>query len=106
MFRLVKFNFLKLILIIPGSVIFETKVSALFWAVFLEEPSVESMTALLPSAQYLYEEIMLTPYMARFVVCLFVSLFVTEMTQPKVLCKPHYGNSHLETGLCQWGAPH
>jgi len=56
------------ITISKGSVIFETKVSALFWAVFLEEPSVESMTALLPSAQYLYEEIMLTPYMARFVV--------------------------------------
>ena len=51
-----------------GSVIFETKVSALFWAVFLEEPSVETMAALLPSAQYLYEELMLTPYMARFVV--------------------------------------
>merc|ERR1712156_1228131 len=53
------------ITISKGSVIFETKVSALFWAVFLEEPSVESMTALLPSAQYLYEEIMLTPYMAN-----------------------------------------
>ena len=46
--------------------IFETKVSALFWAVFLEEPSVETMTVLLPSAQYLYEELMLTPYMARY----------------------------------------
>jgi len=56
------------ITISKGSVIFETKVSALFWAVYLEEPSVESMTELLPSAQYLYEEIMLTPYMARFVV--------------------------------------
>ena len=51
-----------------GSVIFETKVSALFWAVFLEEPSVETMTALLPSAQHLYEELMLTPYMAKFVI--------------------------------------
>lgn len=56
------------ITISKGSVIFETKVSALFWAVFLEEPSVETMTVLLPSAQYLYEELMLTPYMARFVV--------------------------------------
>jgi hypothetical protein len=51
---------------VAGSVIFETKVSALFWAVFLEEPSVETMTVLLPSAQYLYEELMLTPYMARY----------------------------------------
>ena len=51
---------------VAGSVIFETKVSALFWAVFLEEPSVETMSMLLPSAQYLYEELMLTPYMARY----------------------------------------
>ena len=51
---------------VAGSVIFETKVSALFWAVYLEEPSVETMTVLLPSAQYLYEELMLTPYMARY----------------------------------------
>lgn len=48
--------------------IFETKVSALFWAVFLEEASVETMTVLIPSAQHLYAELMLTPYMARFVV--------------------------------------
>ena len=51
-----------------GSVIFESKVSALFWAVYLEEASVEIMSGLLPSAQYLYEELMLTPYMARVVV--------------------------------------
>ena len=48
--------------------IFESKVSALFWAVYLEEASVEAMSGLLPSAQYLYEELMLTPYMARIVV--------------------------------------
>ena len=28
------------------------------------------------------------------------------ISQPKVLCKPHYGNSHLETGICKWEAPH
>merc|ERR1719369_725837 len=56
------------ITISKGSVIFETKVSALFWAVYLEEPSAESMATLLPSAQHLYEELMLTPYMARFMV--------------------------------------
>ena len=48
--------------------IFESKVSALFWAVFLQEPCAETSAALLPSAQHLYEELMLTPYMARFVV--------------------------------------
>ena len=48
--------------------IFETKVSALFWAVYLEELSAETMATLLPSAQYLYEELMLTPYLARFLV--------------------------------------
>ena len=48
--------------------IFESKVSALFWAVYLEEATVETMSGLLPSAQYLYEELMLTPYMARVVV--------------------------------------
>lgn len=51
-----------------GSVIFESKVSALFWAVYLEEFSAEVMSTVVPSAQYLYEELMLTPYMARFVV--------------------------------------
>ena len=25
---------------------------------------------------------------------------------PKVLCKPHYSNFHLETGVCKWGVPH
>ena len=55
-------------LLFIGSVIFESKVSALFWAVYLEEASVEIMSGLLPSAQYLYEELMLTPYMARVVV--------------------------------------
>ena len=53
---------------IAGSVIFESKVSALFWAVYLEEFSAEIMSTVVPSAQYLYEELMLTPYMARFVV--------------------------------------
>ena len=48
--------------------IFESKVSALFWAVYLEEFSAEVMSTVVPSAQYLYEELMLTPYMARFVV--------------------------------------
>ena len=28
------------------------------------------------------------------------------MTLPKVLCKPHYGNSHLEMGVWKKGAPH
>ena len=28
------------------------------------------------------------------------------MTEPKVLCKPHYGNSHLEMVLWKWIAPH
>ena len=23
--------------------------------------------------------------------------------QPQVLCKPHYGNSHLEMVVCKWG---
>ena len=27
-------------------------------------------------------------------------------TQPKVLCKPHYCNSHLETEVCKWEASH
>ena len=50
------------------SVIFESKVSALFWAVYLEEVCAETCALLVPSAQKLYEELMLTPYMARFVV--------------------------------------
>ena len=25
---------------------------------------------------------------------------------PKVLCNPHYGNSHLEMVVCKWKAPH
>ena len=25
---------------------------------------------------------------------------------PKVLCKSHYGNSHLEMVVCKWKAPH
>ena len=24
----------------------------------------------------------------------------------KVLCKPHYGNFHLEMEVCKWDAPH
>ena len=24
---------------------------------------------------------------------------------PQVLCKPHYGNSHLEKVVCKWGTP-
>ena len=59
---------IKNICCLPGSVIFESKVSALFWAVYLEEFSAEIMSTVVPSAQYLYEELMLTPYMARFVV--------------------------------------
>ena len=26
-------------------------------------------------------------------------------TLPKVLCKPHYSNSHLEMVVCKWGVP-
>ena len=29
-----------------------------------------------------------------------------DLTLPKVLCTPHYGNSHLETAVCKWGASH
>ena len=29
-----------------------------------------------------------------------------KLALPQVLCKPHYGNSHLETVVCKWGAPH
>ena len=29
-----------------------------------------------------------------------------KQSMPKVLCKPHYGNSHLEMVVCKWGAPH
>ena len=61
-------NTIKIFYSITGSVIFESKVSALFWAVYLEEFSAEVMSTVVPSAQYLYEELMLTPYMARFVV--------------------------------------
>ena len=28
-----------------------------------------------------------------------------NLSKPKMLCKPHYGNSHLEMGVCQWEAP-
>ncbi len=56
------------IVISKGSVIFETRVSALFWAVYLEEATAEAEAALLPAAQHLYEELMLPPYMARFMV--------------------------------------
>ena len=27
-------------------------------------------------------------------------------TLPKVLCKPHYSNSHLKMVVCKWKAPH
>lgn len=56
------------IVISKGSVVFETRVSALFWAVYLKEATAEANAALLPAAQHLYEELMLAPYMARFVV--------------------------------------
>ena len=64
----INFLTIKIFYSITGSVIFESKVSALFWAVYLEEFSAEVMSTVVPSAQYLYEELMLTPYMARFVV--------------------------------------
>ena len=35
-----------------------------------------------------------------------VATIPKKQTMPKVLCKPHYGNSHLETGVCKWEAPH
>ena len=31
--------------------------------------------------------------------------FLSAEILPKVLCKPHYGNSRLETVVCKWGAP-
>ena len=31
---------------------------------------------------------------------------IRNLTEPKVLCKSHYGNSHLETGVSKWEAPH
>ena len=33
-----------------------------------------------------------------------VMLFPYEI-MPKLLCKPHYGNSHLEMVVCKWKAP-
>ena len=30
----------------------------------------------------------------------------SQVIMPKELCKPHYGNSHLETVVCKWKAPH
>ena len=27
-------------------------------------------------------------------------------SKPRVLCKPHYGNSRLEMEVCKWEAPH
>ena len=31
---------------------------------------------------------------------------VNIMIEPKVLCKPHYGNSHLEMVVWKQGTPH
>ena len=35
----------------------------------------------------------------------FIQLSVLKETMLKVLCKPHYSNSHLETVVCKWDAP-
>lgn len=81
-----------------GSVVFETKVSALFWAVYAEAASVEAEAAILPAAQHLYDELLLSPYMARIV----------------VLYKPHSPHAWCDTlrVLCvtddkaeAWGEP-